>query len=1047
MFAAGFAAAPAAAAATNISGSTPVDDVAVGNGAAAQTVTFTVNLEAGDSDVPVVVNLSEAADAGVTPSVTSVSGGTGITATNDGIDGANHTILLSEDNSGSAVTSGEVTVEYEHDTTALNNGDTTSSDAYSFDITDENGANGGSVSFDLVSATGSVAGSISNGVDDTDVTLAGADADDFGGAVTVTGGSGSYTIDNVVDGTYTVEADNGTFSKTEEVTVTDGSAVTGVDFDLGTVSPSYTPDSDLYYAGQDIEVDNLYAGSDYQLREVTDRDSSTGDITGSSPVEQFAASDSGEYTIDTGDLETGDYFLRGPGIGDEEATEFEVSTQSLSTDFDEDEVEEGEEVDLEIDSNRGTYSLNVSASGLDDTEIEAIFEDSGFESIELDDEDEEVVTLVDVTDGDYAANFTDVDTGEYTFDFEVTDTEAEDSASINVTEAADGEGDIADSVVEQQGDVAAITVELDNTDEGTLVIGNEDDDGYQANVTVEDDDDGEVVVLFNTYAAGSGAAADDVVYTEDDDATVSLEGETDLNDILDTGTYDISVGPYTDDATRFEDTLDDPDSISSLSIEERSETSLALWRTSESVEGDIADELDDEDENATVTLIEGAIEGDLVTETDTLAVDADGTRSDVLVHQFTASGLEGVFESADSAKLGDGDRTDQLYTLLQEGNDYADADSDLANDGDDKLEMVLELENPGPNEPSTSIDVNELVNDGDISETEFKNTFTVVYDDQTDTYYIVANADNLNSAIDEDLEDEDEYEVQLNVQDARLLDLLEEDDEDDFEESFLENSAMFTVAEAEGEFDNEDEIQVAAEDNQSITGTTNVAPGTEIDVRVRSDDDASTSFIQNDEDIVVSTNGTFEANFDFSETAVNDTFTAEVRQAAFDADSDGTVVEEVQEPATFEVSDLSPSEATATAGDSVTVSATIENTGEAEGTQDVALTLDGEELDTQEVTLAGGEDTTVEFTADTSGLDAGDYEHGIATDDDEATGTLTIEAADDGGDDGGDGDDGSDDGGDGDDGGSTDDSTPGFGALVALVALIAAALLATRRNE
>ncbi|MFC7187714.1 HVO_2072 family ArtA-dependent S-layer glycoprotein [Halorubrum yunnanense] len=49
-----------------------------------------------------------------------------------------------------------------------------------------------------------------------------------------------------------------------------------------------------------------------------------------------------------------------------------------------------------------------------------------------------------------------------------------------------------------------------------------------------------------------------------------------------------------------------------------------------------------------------------------------------------------------------------------------------------------------------------------------------------------------------------------------------------------------------------------------------------------------------------------------------------------------------------------------------------------------------------------------------------------------------------------DGDDGStdgDDGGsDGDDGG-TDDSTPGFGALVALVALVAAALLATRRND
>ncbi|GAB3701663.1 HVO_2072 family ArtA-dependent S-layer glycoprotein [Halorubrum pallidum] len=47
-----------------------------------------------------------------------------------------------------------------------------------------------------------------------------------------------------------------------------------------------------------------------------------------------------------------------------------------------------------------------------------------------------------------------------------------------------------------------------------------------------------------------------------------------------------------------------------------------------------------------------------------------------------------------------------------------------------------------------------------------------------------------------------------------------------------------------------------------------------------------------------------------------------------------------------------------------------------------------------------------------------------------------------------DGEDGSSDGEDGgSDGGSTDDGTPGFGALVALVALIAAALLATRRDN
>ena len=158
---------------------------------------------------------------------------------------------------------------------------------------------------------------------------------------------------------------------------------------------------------------------------------------------------------------------------------------------------------------------------------------------------------------------------------------------------------------------------------------------------------------------------------------------------------------------------------------------------------------------------------------------------------------------------------------------------------------------------------------------------------------------------------------------------------------------------------------------------------------------------------------------------MDDIFDVETRQTAFDADSEGTVVEAVKETATFEVSDLDPEEATATAGDEVTVSATIENTGNAESTQDVALTLDGDEEDTSEITLEAGGSTTVEFTVDTSGLDTGDYEHGVATD--EVTATLTVEGA--------------DDDSDGSDSSGSDDGTPGFGALVAAV------LLATPRIE
>ena len=115
-------------------------------------------------------------------------------------------------------------------------------------------------------------------------------------------------------------------------------------------------------------------------------------------------------------------------------------------------------------------------------------------------------------------------------------------------------------------------------------------------------------------------------------------------------------------------------------------------------------------------------------------------------------------------------------------------------------------------------------------------------------------------------------------------------------------------------------------------------------------------------------------------------------------------------------------------------------------------------------------------TIDTSDLETGTYV--LEADDGESTDRVNVEIVEerqtDDGDDGEDGEDGEDgstdgddgstdgddggadgdDGGsDGDDGGSdggdggTDDSTPGFGALVALVALIAAALLATRRDN
>jgi hypothetical protein len=124
---------------------------------------------------------------------------------------------------------------------------------------------------------------------------------------------------------------------------------------------------------------------------------------------------------------------------------------------------------------------------------------------------------------------------------------------------------------------------------------------------------------------------------------------------------------------------------------------------------------------------------------------------------------------------------------------------------------------------------------------------------------------------------------------------------------------------------------------------------------------------------------------------------------ATDTDSVSVTVQPpAPDPAVFEVSNLQ-APGSATQGDTITVSADIENTGGQEATQTVEFRIDdaSDDLDdgddtaviSQEVTLAAGASDTVTFDVDTSGLAPGDYVHGIVTEDDSATAQITVEEA------------------------------------------------------
>jgi PGF-CTERM protein len=117
------------------------------------------------------------------------------------------------------------------------------------------------------------------------------------------------------------------------------------------------------------------------------------------------------------------------------------------------------------------------------------------------------------------------------------------------------------------------------------------------------------------------------------------------------------------------------------------------------------------------------------------------------------------------------------------------------------------------------------------------------------------------------------------------------------------------------------------------------------------------------------------------------------------------------------------------AGESVLVTATLTNDGTGDGSEAVSLTVFGEEVATEQVALQAGETQTVTFVQRFDAV--GEYD--VLVGDERVS--VTVEPN---GDAVGGGDDDPDE--------ETTTTIPGFGVLVALLALLAAALLARRRG-
>ncbi|SDY43153.1 DUF7827 domain-containing protein [Halobellus clavatus] len=520
--------------------------------------------------------------------------------------------------------------------------------------------------------------------------------------------------------------------------------------------------------------------------------------------------------------------------------------------------------------------------------------------------------------GEYDFDFSasDIDTGDYSV--EVTDNNTQiqvESSTVTVSEASDADVNFAsNSIVNQRGDFIEFTVEMTSTSEATISFGSA-SDGVKANATVEDDDgDDQVTVYLNTYNLGNG---NDVFSLDDDsdDVINNQNNQVQTNDLVDAGSYDLEV--EADDQT-VATGVTNADDVATVTLDERSTDTLRMWTGSS-------------DELGTVSNLEDVNEGIAngeITQSSEIAV------GDYAVHQVVASGLEGALDARDNE-----DVTQNFNDTVRSG----------------PLNLTIEESSPGANQDASELNLS------------YGDNVTVIADGANDTYFIIVDTGDVGLAAprNESLPQDDDTSLETNftiLQDDAGFDFTPDSDFDDDEnsETFVEFNANEPDVNVDEPFD------VANAEGQTISGDTNIAPGTELTIRVRSQDGTSPSFLKTASP-VVQPDGSFNATFDFSGQNVGDQYDiVVVNPFVGDTEEEGEVVESM------------------------------------------SMTTEAPDTTTEAPdTTTEAPDTTTEAPDTTT----------------EAPDTTTEEPAT-----------------------ETPTSTPGFGVVVALTALIAAALLAIRRD-
>nr|WP_083909303.1 BGTF surface domain-containing protein [Natronococcus amylolyticus] len=396
--------------------------------------------------------------------------------------------------------------------------------------------------------------------------------------------------------------------------------------------------------------------------------------------------------------------------------------------------------------------------------------------------------------------------------------------------------------------------------------------------------------------------------------------------------------------------------------------------------------------------------------------------------------LEDIEDSTESDSVAEED-------LLVVGVEASGIYSYGIDDGQWTGEEDLELKFEDTDEPRYgSADTIELEEGDDVIVDEDENRFFVVVDVEDEA----------------DLEADETWDVTFTV-----------GDDNDYVDDEETAEAQFDVEESFVEFvgdeDDEGQLQIENSNESEITAETNLAPGTDGDFRLRASSEIYTSDAEVDDDGVLAT------TFDLSSHDEDDeirTLSASVGDAETDDDDVDAVFvsaaddDEEETKDGFKIDADAPSEVNVDDDASLDVDV-VNNNGEA-GNATLEATVGDEEY-TEELELDAGDSVSESFDFDTS--EEADIDWSVETDDDSASGTLTVsdegDANGENGENGANGENGEngangengENGANGDDANGADDAddddetVPGFGVAVAIVALLGAAMLALRRQN